>query len=65
MNNPRETPYSKIVVIHADGTQPAWFYDADDALLYVAGRTDGRLGVFVTTGVTELNAPVICIQLGE
>ena len=65
MNNPRATPYSKIVVIDADGTHLAWFDDADDALLYVAGRTDGRLGVFVTTGVTELNAPIICVQLGQ
>ena len=65
MNNPHATLHSKIVVIDADGTQLAWFDDADDALLYVAGQTDGRLGVFVTTGVTELNAPIICIQLGQ
>ena len=64
MNNP-QTPNSKIVVIDADGAQLAWFDDAYDALLYVAGQTEGRLGVFVTTGITELNAPIICVQLGQ
>ena len=64
MNNP-QTPNSKIVVIDADGTQLAWFVDARDTLLYVAGRTEGRLGVFITTGITELDAPIICVQLGQ
>ena len=65
MNNP-QTPYSKVVVVDADGTPRAWFDDADDALLYVAGQTETPLGVFVTTRVSARNGrSIIHIQLGQ
>ena len=45
MKNPRATPHSEVV--DAVGTPLAWF---DDALLYAAGRAEGRSIIHIQLG---------------